>query len=322
MDPFTGSDNRKAFERLVRNIDQSSRLLRAWDLKGGVSAQVTALEIERPDGTTERVVVRRHGRAHLKSNPNAAADEFRLLEVLHAAGLPVPAPIYVDQSGKSVASPCVVIAYIDGASEFAPASLPTFVHHLATILASIHAVDVSTVSFLPEQAEWTAAEFHARLPELADGGDSTGIEQAIASTAAHAENRPVLLHGDFWPGNILWKDGHLAAIIDWEDARLGDPLSDISGARLELLWAFGAEAMEQFTEDYTSLTDIDPARLPYWDLRVAIGPAATYATWTDDAVTVQRMRERRRWFIAQALDNLVIRPVGQMAGSTEPQEEG
>ena len=29
-------------------------------------------------------------------------------------------------------------------------------------------------------------------------------------------NRPVLLHGDFWPGNILWRDGRLVAVIDWE----------------------------------------------------------------------------------------------------------
>jgi aminoglycoside phosphotransferase (APT) family kinase protein len=40
----------------------------------------------------------------------------------------------------------------------------------------------------------------------------------------------VLLHGDFWPGNALWRDGALVAILDWEDAAIGDPLADVANA--------------------------------------------------------------------------------------------
>jgi len=36
-------------------------------------------------------------------------------------------------------------------------------------------------------------------------------------------NAPVLVHGDFWPGNILWQQNQLAGVIDWEDAMLGEP---------------------------------------------------------------------------------------------------
>ena len=59
-------------------------------------------------------------------------------------------------------------------------------------------------------------------------------------------NLPALLHGDYWPGNVLWEDGRLAAIIDWEDASVGDPLVDVSNARLEILWVFGP-SVEEFT---------------------------------------------------------------------------
>ena len=58
---MTASPNNKKFERVVRKIDPQSRLLRAWELKGGVSAQVTALEIERDDGYTQKMIVRQHG---------------------------------------------------------------------------------------------------------------------------------------------------------------------------------------------------------------------------------------------------------------------
>ena len=64
----------------------------------------------------------------------------------------------------------------------------------------------------------------------------------------------MLLHGDFWPGNILWRYGQLVAVIDWEDAALGDPLADVANSRLEILWAFGIDAMQSFTHYYQSLT--------------------------------------------------------------------
>jgi thiamine kinase-like enzyme len=56
-------------------------------------------------------------------------------------------------------------------------------------------------------------------------------------------NQAALLHGDFWPGNILWKNGRLTAVIDWEDAALGDPVADFANSRLEILWAYGRKAM-------------------------------------------------------------------------------
>ena len=60
-------------------------------------------------------------------------------------------------------------------------------------------------------------------------------------------NPAVLLHGDFWPGDVLWQAGRLTAVLDWEDAQVGDPLADVGNTRLEFLWAFGREAMQQFT---------------------------------------------------------------------------
>jgi hypothetical protein len=63
---------RERFEALAGRIEPGSTLLRTWELKGGVSAQVTAFEIERPNGRTERLIVRRHGAADLKRNPHIA----------------------------------------------------------------------------------------------------------------------------------------------------------------------------------------------------------------------------------------------------------
>jgi hypothetical protein len=71
----------KKFEKLVQQFEPESRLVRVWELEGGVSAQVTGLEIERPDCQVKKLVVRRHGTRDLQDNPNIAADEFRLLQI-------------------------------------------------------------------------------------------------------------------------------------------------------------------------------------------------------------------------------------------------
>jgi aminoglycoside phosphotransferase (APT) family kinase protein len=117
-------------------------------------------------------------------------------------------------------------------------------------------------------------------------------------------NASVLLHGDFWPGNLLWRDGALAAVIDWEDAQVGDPLADLGNSRLEFLWALGHEAMTGLTNRYLALTAIDTGALPYWDLVAALRPCGKLADWGLEPATEQRMRQRHAWFVDQAFKGL------------------
>ncbi|HEU5369858.1 MAG TPA: hypothetical protein VFU69_15405, partial [Ktedonobacterales bacterium] len=102
---MTISQADSTFAQVLYKFAPQSRLLRAWDLQGGVSARVTALEIERPDGQHEKLLVRQHGAADLASNPQIAADEFGLLRVLRSVGLPAPTPYYLDESGEMFATP-------------------------------------------------------------------------------------------------------------------------------------------------------------------------------------------------------------------------
>ena len=58
----------------------------------------------------------------------------------------------------------------------------------------------------------------------------------------------------------MWRDGHLVAVIDWEDACVGDPLADLATARVELLCQYGTDAMDRFTERYRAAFDELPGR--------------------------------------------------------------
>jgi aminoglycoside phosphotransferase (APT) family kinase protein len=146
-----------------------------------------------------------------------------------------------------------------------------------------------------------------RPPALDAAGDEARIRDALEAVWPPPQrNRSVLLHGDSWPGNVLWKTGELVAIIDWEDAAVGDPLADVGNSRLEILWAFGVEGMQSFTQQYQAMAAIDFTSLPYWDLCAALRPIAKIGEWVEDETTERAMRERLHWFIAQALDRLSL----------------
>ncbi|MDQ2997029.1 MAG: phosphotransferase, partial [Chloroflexota bacterium] len=106
--------------------------------------------------------------------------------------------------------------------------------------------------------------------------------------------------------NILWKDGRIVAVIDWEDAALGDPLADVANTRLEILWAFGIDAMQRFTQHYQSITTIDFTSLPVWDLFAALRPASKLSEWAADEIAEQRMRAGHTLFVTHAFEKLAV----------------
>jgi aminoglycoside phosphotransferase (APT) family kinase protein len=203
------------------------------------------------------------------------------------------------------ARPYLVIDYIDGEPVFDPPELTSYVTQMAAELVKIHSVtDLASLAFLPRQG----SGFGARPAALDDEMHEGRIRDALEARWPLAQtNADTLLHGDYWPGNILWQDGTLAAVIDWEDARVGDPLADLGNCRLELLWAFGPDAMHDFTAHYQSLTTVAPGNLPYWDLCAALHPCGRLSEWGLDAATEQRMRAQHASFVEQALDALAAR---------------
>jgi aminoglycoside phosphotransferase (APT) family kinase protein len=297
--------DRSPFNQLVQRIDPDSRLLNAWPLLGGVSAQVTALEIERAGGTTETLVARLHGPRDLAGNPNIARDEYRLLQILEAHGIAAPRPVFLDLSCELFPTPIVVMTFIDGEmvdDAQQVEDVDSFVRQMADQLAAIHRIpDSPELAFLPG----TRDRLPPRPAVLDDSLNEGGIRDALDSIGTPEPRNPaVLLHGDYWPGNLLWRDDTLTAVIDWEDAERGDPLSDLANARMETLFTFGPEAMQTFTDHYRVRTNVDVSQLPYWDLVAALHPCGRISEWELDPEDDARIRVRHGWFIEQAFSQL------------------
>ncbi len=281
---------------ILRRVDPGVRVVRRWNLAGGIAAEMTAVEVVWPDGSSGRVVVRRN---------DTAAREFDLLPHLASLGIPVPRP-----RGFDNATAALVLDYVDGDGRYAEGDGPDTAQAFAEMLAMIHRVDGARPAFdaLPRAVD-AVAQHLANPPAVLD---PTTSEEFVRATLSErwpppATNATCLLHGDFWPGNVLWCDDVIVAVIDWEEPAVGDPIADIGSARLDLLWVFGPDVMAAFTAAYASVTDVDMTNLPLWDLVAALRPAGNISSWASQwpalgrpDVTPETMRADHRWFVDQA----------------------
>jgi aminoglycoside phosphotransferase (APT) family kinase protein len=290
---------------VIERLAPGARVTECRALAGGVSAEVTAVTFTRPDGGEDCVVARRHREIAGKADRGArAAREHALLTALHARGLPVPG------SRLFVAPDTLVIDFIAGDSAL-PAGAAA---HLAAVLAAIHATPVAGLPELPTRDD-PLPELRTWLPGLPALEDHAAGE---AATALRMDEPPAqgglslsdrrgpraarsLLHGDFWPGNVLWQSGEPVAVLDWEDAAIGDPLSDLACARVELACSAGPALAEKFTREYCRLTGCDLGRLPIWDLYVATAALQYMDHW---GLEPRALLERRATTAAWQADAL------------------
>ena len=260
------------FERVIQEIAPNSKLLYTSPLKDGVSSQMTAFEIEHPNGKKQKLILRQPNENTLKQNPNAASDEFQLLQITKSSGLPTQTPYHLDESCQIFSTPYLVIEYIEGEMLFAPSQVNNHMHQLAAQLAKIHITDCvnNNLSFLSERTTG-CPEICRKQSSKSELFNESHIRKTLQSLwPVPQKNAATLLHGDFWPGNTLWQNDKLVAVIDWEGAERGDPLIDLAKSRSEIVWIFGIDAMNAFTRHYQSLMVIDYTNLPYWDLCAAL----------------------------------------------------
>ena len=177
---------------------------------------------------------------------------------------------------------------------------------MAEVLATIHDTDLGSGQFDSLLETRFVFKPPGRTPNL-DLREPEVIEAAV-SRAPRTPWRPVLRHGDFWHGNLLWTEGRLTGVVDWENALRGPALADLAITRLDIRWVLGRGAAERFTARYLDLRPLDLTDLPYWDLRAALRPmenleewASAYAALGRPDVPYEHMRDVLLEFIEGAL---------------------
>ncbi|HEY7946259.1 MAG TPA: phosphotransferase [Acidimicrobiales bacterium] len=307
MDPDSVSARRLA--AVAARVAPGARVAAIGGFAGGLSAQMTVLEL----AGGRRLVVRQLRDSGSERRSLSLGDEFGLLLHLHERGLAVPPPLLYDDSGRIFDAPYAVFDYVDGAPRVETSDPLGTGRAIADQLAAVHRVELAAAGLpgavLPRRTDLIGHRLADRPAETDEAMREGFLRDLLAARWPPPEpDRTVLLHGDFWAGNLLWRDDRIVAVIDWEEAATGDPLTDLATTRLDVLWAFGPLAMTAFTDHYLSLTQLPDATLALWDLAAALRPAGAFSAWLADWIdfgrldmTASLMRERHGWFRDQAL---------------------
>lgn len=274
-------------------------------LPGGSSAFVVCLVLQSPSGQQRRAVFRQHTNRAVKAHTaGVAAKEFHLTKALAAEGFEVAQPLALHGEQTSD-GPWLVTEWIQGST--AVDAVDAALSQMAYFLARLHAIDPETLS-VPglAQIEDPVQALPFYVPSDQSGQE---LSRLLDLGVQRRPNADVLLHGDFWPGNVLVDRTELAAVLDWEDACYGDPLADLACARVELKCAYGQDASEDFTALY-----LDAVRrqgmplfvhdLALWDVYVSSTALSTMHLWGLSPEYEAARRATTKKFLGSAISQL------------------
>ncbi len=210
-----------------------------------------------------------------------------------------------------VGSPALVMTRLSGQGNVQPLDLDSWLQQIAQALVSIHATDTTGASgpLLPLD-HWGNRE----LTELHWPSNWALVHRAVDAIRQHRPDptaSTTLMHGDCHPGNLLWRDGVLTGVVDWNGARLGSRWFDLAYCRADVAVLFGLPAARRLTAHYLTSSGATPTNLPVFDLMSGLA-ARRWATahwlsgyrhqgWTD---TPRQVAARITPFLRQALAEL------------------
>lgn len=236
---------------LIADAFPGARIVRTQRLRGGIGAHMLAVTVERPDGTRQKVSVRRLRGPNLESEPWGIEYEFGVLGLLERARIAAPRRLHLDAEGKHFGDPALVMTYLPGKANVAPNDVALWTDALAGMLCKVHAVTPQTadLSMLKPQ------DNRARIEDIAseNRGDPF-VEEIVSLLRSRCDSiqplTPTLVHNDYWGGNTIWNRGRLTGVIDWTHARIGDPRNDVSECRSALTIDHDKDVANAFLADY------------------------------------------------------------------------
>jgi homoserine kinase type II len=178
-----------------------------------------------------------------------AADEARLLAHLAARGVatPKPLPLHADPSAFVAAhagKPVAVFPWIEGDMLCQGRVTPDAAAQVGAALARVHLAAAGIAD--PPPTRFGPAQLAARIHSLR----AMTLAPDLAATVEHLAERlaPLtartptlagagLVHGDLFRDNVLWRDGRIVALLDFESASLESYAFDLMVTLLA--WCFG-----------------------------------------------------------------------------------
>lgn len=275
-------------------------------IAGGASRQSYFIRIAGGAGPEWVVLRSEGGQGPMSGTLYTLAREAELLRALAGSSVRVPTVL-----GFNAEFQAMLMTRAQGSSDYN--SLPdaeqkrAVEEGLIDELARLHALSVDFAALgsapLPDigsairvEIDYWRTLYENRMPQpeaLIDYAFDWLLRHIPASTRA-----PVLVHGDIGPGNFLFADGAVTALIDWEIAHAGHPLEDL-GALIARTLGTPFGDLPAHIERYAQRSGqpVDAAELTYCVVLaltrfcVGIGIAIAHAGSTTDVPVLLRFRQ-------------------------------
>jgi len=234
---------------------------------------------------------------HVLPTAHDMSREYRLIDALGPAGIPVPATVGLCTDEAVNDRPFYVMEFVEGhilrsapeaEAAFDLATRRAVGDHMADTLAALHDVDPDRVGlgdlgrhdgYIERQLKrWRGQYDQMQVEGVDHGGLVEWVGDALARRIPK-QQRTSVVHGDYRLDNVvLADDGSVKAILDWEICTLGDPLADLG--LLMVYWAEpsdgsallglsgtaapGFATRKEVLERYGSVSDLDISRVGYY----------------------------------------------------------
>jgi aminoglycoside phosphotransferase (APT) family kinase protein len=237
-------------------VEESSggRIIAADRRPGGGRREAWVIDVEPAGGPAQALFLR-----YDRGDPDVTGDPFTLHReaqfYLALEDSPVPVPRVVAVHGTEQA---ILSERVDGETWFSrlrdEGQRLSVARDFMRILASLHRLDPAVVSLPAEPAPGGCREAAAReidvwerLYRFGDAEVDPMIEFGLdwlRRAIPDVDGPLTIVQGDTGPGNFLYQDGKVTAVLDWELAHIGDPMDDL-----------GWLALRAVQEPFTTLAD-------------------------------------------------------------------
>lgn len=272
------SFDNQAYDWLSQATGIPRRYLHPVPLPGATTSAVFRIQDSR-DPHSRRFVLRvpTH-QGWLAEEPDLAAHEAAALQAAQQAGLPAPKLIAYSSEDVGFGVPVVLMSFLEGAIELRPADPQAWLSALARQLIAIHRHPASDLPW--HYGSWV--DMDALAPPSGTAVPRVWERAIELFQGAAPAYRPVLIHRDYHPANILWQSGAISGVVDWSSACRGPAGVDVAHCRTNLTLMYGMAVADQFLALYSEMSDSFDYQ-PYWDvdsiLDMCLPEPHFYAPW-------------------------------------------
>ncbi|OBZ08664.1 phosphotransferase family protein [Bacillus sp. FJAT-26390] len=270
-------------------------------LHGGMSSIMHSIVLHVNDDEL-KVVLRQVDNAEwLQEEPDLALHEAESLRLVAQTAVPTPRILAYDVTGDSCGIPAVLMTQLAGTVVLRPPSMESWIDGLAETLAQIHKVEA-------DHFTWTYFTYQD-LSTFESPSWSTYTEcwdKVVALVKGpQPKAKPSLIHRDYHPANVVWKDGKASGVVDWVNACRGPAGIDVGHCRVDLAQLYDVETADAFLKAYMKYAGPSFQYEPYWDLLslvdILFGQPTVYAGWA--AFGVNGLTDA---LMAERLDNYML----------------